>query len=308
MQRFKKILVGVDLSSGDHLVSDEVSPASQEAVDRAIWLAGSNSAELTFFFTLDVSAETQRMIEESNEKDSIVTTAQQVLNGLVSQAKESGIKADSEVCFGRSWRQIILKVVLDGYDIVIAGTRHLGPFKSILLGSTGVKLLRLCPSPVWITQPQSDSQIKSILVAHCLRPVGDLALELGAAMAELHGSELHVVHSQEHSEFDSWHSTFQHEERNLRTPLEVKRHIESQLAGFQLKTHPQIHIVTSTPPDIAVLSLVEKHNIELLVMGTIARTGISGLIIGNTAEKLLPQINCSVLAVKPADFDSPVTG
>ena len=160
MQRFKKILVGVDLSSGDHLVSDEVSPASQEAVDRAIWLAGSNSAELTFFFALDVSAETQRMIEESNEKDSIVTTAQQVLNGLVSRAQESGIKADSEVCFGRSWRQIILKVVHDGYDIVIAGTRHLGPFKSILLGSTGVKLLRLCPSPVWITQPQSDSQIQ----------------------------------------------------------------------------------------------------------------------------------------------------
>ena len=127
-------------------------------------------------------------------------------------------------------------------------------------------------------------------------------------MAELHGSELHVVHSQEHSEFDSWHSTFQHEESNLKTPLEVKRHIESQLTDFQLKTHPQIHIVTSTPPDIAVLSLVEKHNIELLVMGTIARTGISGLIIGNTAEKLLPQINCSVLAVKPADFDSPVTG
>jgi len=307
MHRFKKILVGVDLSFGDHLVSEEVSPASLEAVNRAIWLAKSNSAELTFFFALDVGAETQRMIEESNERESIVTSAKEILNGLVSRAKESGIKADSDVCFGRSWRQIILKVVQDGYDIVIAGTRHLGPFKTILLGSTGMKLLRQCPSPVWITQPQADSQIKSILVAHCLRPVGDLAMELGAAMAELHGSELHVIHSQEHFEFESWHSIYQDNESNQKTPLEVKRHIESQISNYQFKTHPQIHIVTSTPPDIAALNLIENHNIELLVMGTVARTGISGLIIGNTAEKLLPQISCSVLAVKPADFVSPVT-
>ena len=40
---------------------------------------------------------------------------------------------------------------------------------------------------------------------------------------------------------------------------------------------------------------------------TIARTGIPGVIVGNTAERLLPQIPCSVLAVKPADFKSPIT-
>jgi nucleotide-binding universal stress UspA family protein len=41
-------------------------------------------------------------------------------------------------------------------------------------------------------------------------------------------------------------------------------------------------------------------------MGTIARAGIPGVITGNTAERLLPSIPCSMLAVKPADFVSPV--
>jgi universal stress protein E len=45
----------------------------------------------------------------------------------------------------------------------------------------------------------------------------------------------------------------------------------------------------------------------LLVMGTIARTGITGVFVGNTAERLLPQIPCSVLAIKPAGFKSPIT-
>jgi nucleotide-binding universal stress UspA family protein len=42
-------------------------------------------------------------------------------------------------------------------------------------------------------------------------------------------------------------------------------------------------------------------------MGTVARTGINGLLMGNTAEMILTQIDCSVLAVKPQGFVSPVT-
>jgi len=41
-------------------------------------------------------------------------------------------------------------------------------------------------------------------------------------------------------------------------------------------------------------------------MGTLSRTGISGLLIGNTAEKVLRQVDCSVLIVKPDGFITPV--
>jgi nucleotide-binding universal stress UspA family protein len=41
-------------------------------------------------------------------------------------------------------------------------------------------------------------------------------------------------------------------------------------------------------------------------MGTVARIGIPGLLIGNTAETILDQLDCSVLAVKPPGFVSPV--
>ena len=50
----------------------------------------------------------------------------------------------------------------------------------------------------------------------------------------------------------------------------------------------------------------KTHDIDLIVMGTIARTGIPGLFIGNTAESILQRVDCSVLAVKPDGFVSPV--
>ncbi len=52
--------------------------------------------------------------------------------------------------------------------------------------------------------------------------------------------------------------------------------------------------------------LAERLDIGLIVMGTVARTGLSGLIMGNTAETIMRAVRCSVLAVKPEGFVTPV--
>lgn len=49
-----------------------------------------------------------------------------------------------------------------------------------------------------------------------------------------------------------------------------------------------------------------ENRVDLLVMGSVARTGISGLLIGNTAERVVGKIGCSLLAVKPDGFVSPI--
>ena len=59
-------------------------------------------------------------------------------------------------------------------------------------------------------------------------------------------------------------------------------------------------------PDDVIREFVVTHGIDLVVMGTVARGGISGLLFGNTAERILRTLPCSVLAVKPDGFESPV--
>ncbi len=58
---------------------------------------------------------------------------------------------------------------------------------------------------------------------------------------------------------------------------------------------------------LEVIRAVLRKSHDLVVMGTVARTGIMGLLIGNTAETILDQLDCSVLAVKPEGFLTPVT-
>ncbi len=57
----------------------------------------------------------------------------------------------------------------------------------------------------------------------------------------------------------------------------------------------------------AITSFSEAVEADLIVIGTVGRTGIPGLIIGNTAENVLQTTSASVLAVKPSGFVSPVT-
>ncbi|QEG36324.1 MULTISPECIES: universal stress protein [Bythopirellula] len=307
MKRFKNILVGIDLSQGDRLVSDVLPPPTVEAVERALWLAKVNSAKVTFFFALDISYPAQNLIEEqSDEDDSVLKEARDALNVLAARAASEGIQADTDVRFGKSWLEIIRQVLREEHDLVVVGTRHLSAIRSVLMGSTGIKLLRKCPCPVWITQPRGSNKIKSILVAHDLSPVGDLAMELGCSMAQLHSAQLHVLHSLESPQLESAFQQRVSADNMLLYRSRAQGHIEEQLKNYELTQVPQVHLVIGSP-DLAILAHIEKFGIELLAMGTIARVGIAGFITGNTAENLLPSIPCSVLAVKPSDFVSPVT-
>ena len=83
----------------------------------------------------------------------------------------------------------------------------------------------------------------------------------------------------------------------LRTLLE-------QVDVTELKPH--LHLIEGDPVE-RIPDLVMEQGIDLLVMGTVCRTGLAGFFIGNTAEKVLSEVNCSVLTVKPKGFVTPVT-
>ena len=69
--------------------------------------------------------------------------------------------------------------------------------------------------------------------------------------------------------------------------------------------NPVLHLEEGSAGKV-VPELAKKIGAELMVLGTIGRSGISGYLIGNTAENILSQINCSVLAIKPKDFICPI--
>ncbi len=69
---------------------------------------------------------------------------------------------------------------------------------------------------------------------------------------------------------------------------------------------PQLHAIKGHAKHV-VPAIAGELAVDRVVMGTVARTGIDGFFIGNTAESILTQLDCSVLTIKPPGFVSPVT-
>jgi nucleotide-binding universal stress UspA family protein len=134
-------------------------------------------------------------------------------------------------------------------------------------------------------------------------------VELTLLLAELEGGTPTLLHAWEpfaeamvraHSS-DAAFEAFVNEIR-LRSESDLARLV----APFSDRLlRPQVTIRRGKPEDV-IPEFVDAHGVDLVVMGTVARTGIAGLLFGNTAERLLRRLPCSVLAVKPDGFVSPV--
>jgi nucleotide-binding universal stress UspA family protein len=59
-------------------------------------------------------------------------------------------------------------------------------------------------------------------------------------------------------------------------------------------------------PHQVVADRATRGGFDLVIMGTVARTGLAGLLMGNTAERVLRELRGSVLAVKPAGFETEI--
>jgi len=299
---FRKVLIGVDpVPSEDHPEELVLSAPTREAVDLALRAAESSRTELTFLTVLDAAAH-----EEDN------AAVDRMLESLVGEASQRNVTARAQVATGRSWMEIIKAVLRDGHQMVIVGSPRQSPARRLMLGSTGSKLLRKCPCPVWVVRPKEPWNIRTVIVADDLTEVGRHCLDLGVSAARLLDARLLVLHAVHYPLSGPLRHMGtpdeQIEDYREKTRQEAEQRLNERLSMTDYRTISQgARIeVAAGQPDLIIEAAIEEHSADLLVMGTIARGGIPGLLVGNTAERLFPVIDCSVIAVKPDDFICPI--
>lgn len=315
MSQFKNVLVGIDLLQADSVGSTNFSPPVEEAVKHGLWLAEKAAASVTFFAAVDMPEDDSYSLEgdEHRMANEIQRTGRHALDQLVKRAKERGIEADCKLVCGEGWIELIREVLRGGHDLVLVGTRNVGAVQRFLFGSTAMRLLHNCPCPVWVARPEPHPMPANILVASDFSEVSDVALRLALEIGGLTGASVHLLHAVDYPLDRLWSTGLMdtttqmyHESVNA----DARQRLEEQLAdvaGDSSAIDVQLHIAEGLSiADTAILDFIGRHHIDLLVMGTMARSGIPGVFIGNTAERLVTHLSCSLLAVKPADFVSPI--
>ncbi|MFO7986644.1 MAG: universal stress protein [Desulfatiglandaceae bacterium] len=311
MKRFKKILFVYDPDS-------EKGPA----FERARELAEENKAELLLFQVLEEYPSTTQMMAlssvEGNFEKEILSEAYDALEEIASPLKTEGIKVSVKVVTGVPFLEIIQEVLQNGHDLVMVTPRIQGRLKDILFGSRIMHLMRKCPCPVWAINPQKKKRYGRIMAAVDVAPPDERGhslnlriMEMASSLAEIERCELHVIHCWKpfHEETLRYRSGLKQEQVDnlVRDTRKMhKQQTQELVEKFPLKKGTlSLHMVEGDPKD-KIPEEAQKRRIDLVVMGTVIRTGLSGFFIGNTAEKVLRDLDCSVLAIKPEGFESPV--
>jgi len=310
MDRFKSILVA---ASPGHL-----EPLTLRA---AMKLAEANDARLE---VIDVVAPMPSWRKTMNVEGRAIDIEAALLHDREERIRRmtnnigSGPDTAAIVTTGEPFIEVIRRVLVEGHDLVMVGEPAAERPSEPRLNSGVMHLLRKCPVPVYVMR---SSQADNVRILALVDPdpddpirdgLNDLIMELATSLARREGAELHIGHA--------WNLAGEATLRSssyvglpgdvldvmLRDTEELQRdNLEALTSRHVDESERSVHLVAGAP-GVALPQLAERIDAGLIVMGTVGRTGLRGLIMGNTAETILRSVRCSVLAVKPAGFVTPV--
>ena len=311
METYQNILVVIDPTTDE-----------QKALKRAIDLAASINASgskvnvSAFLSIFDFSYEMTTILS-SDERDvmrqSVIKDKELWLESII-QDLNPKIEINSQVVWhNRPFEAIVERVIQDEYDLVIKGTHQHDKFKSVVFTPTDWHVLRKCPCPVLLVKEHEWPSNGNILAAvnvgsdEAEHQSLNAKITTGAKkLAQLIQGNVHLVNS--------------YPGTPVNIAIEIPEFNSNEYNDTMLKHHEQAMVAHANEFDISVANthveeglpetVIEqvalKIDAELVILGTVGRTGISAALIGNTAEHVIDQLNCDVLALKPDGYVSPL--
>lgn len=229
-------------------------------------------------------------------------------SGMLGVLKAALLADGYTVTTEQAWNHSLHETIVDvqqaeGCGLVIKQHFPDSALKKALLTPEDWKLLRECPSPVLLVKTAGSWKGKVILTAIDVgnsddehRHLHNTIIDHGYDIASLAKADLHVVSAHPSPMLSAADPTFQLSET-------IEARYREQCKAFQAEfdiDDEHLHIEEG-PADVLIPFMVHKLQAAVTVIGTVARSGLSGALIGNTAEVVLDAVESDVLVLKPME-------
>ena len=232
------------------------------------------------------------------------------LDSLVQSLRDLGYTIETRVIvFDRLYEAIIRRAAVLHADLIFKPLRQHGFLRRALFSATDWNLVRCCPAPLLLINHASAIHRKPVIAAVDVdtkdvvhQELNQIVLSQARQLADLLGSTVHLVNAYSLSPYIGAGSAADQVIR-----LKQKNQLKSALnmaAKYQIAAD-QVHLREGAA-DLVINDLAREIDAGVIVLGTVARSGISGLFIGNTAESIMEHTQSDVVAVKQSDFISSI--
>jgi universal stress protein E len=190
-------------------------------------------------------------------------------------------------------------------DLLILGAFGRRPV-DVGLGTMATACVRNAPSDVLLVRDTHAGGFKTIVVGVDFSETSALALRRAAELALLDKAELHVLHV-----FDPpWHRLHYRAPTVEVAPHFIKQYSDglsrrlAEFTGSTLSTFPaapalRCELFDDGSHRSGIVARAQLLGADLIVLGTRGQSNVRDILLGSTAERVLKNTTCSVLAVKP---------
>ncbi|SLN65891.1 universal stress protein [Oceanibacterium hippocampi] len=279
------------------LLATDFSERSDRAARRATLLAKTTGASLALVHVVD--DDRPKRIFEAEQRAAEALLAEQAR----SFREIDGLSCTSRIVMGDPFEGIAAAVRETDADLLVVGPHRRQVLRDVFIGTTAERTIRASERPVLMANGVPAGPYRHVLVAVDLSECSATAIralqKLGLG-SKCVVSVVHIFDAPAASLMVRASST----KEGIRNYLEdEKERVSGELAAFlnDIGLKPKRRILKHNETSIAhtIAATVREANADLVVVGTVGRTGVAKVLLGSVAEKVLRRADFDILAVPP---------
>lgn len=277
------------------------------ALDHVLAIAKRHGATVHLLNVADTTRDSLVRIE-GEVVDVLEQEGTTVVEATAERAREHGVSTLSEVRQGEPYRTIVEYADTRAVDVIVMPTHGRSGLERLLLGSTTERVLRRADQPVLTIRPDADVEYpyRNVLVPTDGSDCAAAALEMGIDVVTMEEASLEILSVVDVTSLgvdgrSDLQATILEESAE---EIVEEATATAEAAGLTSVTGTVKH---GSSIHRTVLSYLEEHDVDLVVVGTHGRTGFDRYLLGSVTEALIRTAPVPVLTVRNPEADSNAT-
>lgn len=287
------------------LVATDFSNTAQAGIDWAVELARTHQAQIVLVHGVMLPNRATDFVPSPPDlTEKLQEAASGRLNEAAERASGRGAEVITDLRIGLPSQAILEAAEERAVDLVVLGTRGLSGLQHLLLGSTAQRVVQHAKCPVLTVHPgdiDQHRQIRTVLVPTDFSRDAELSTSVALDLLAKQPGEttlvlLHVYHlPYEYTAYGSIPTSLDYFKDVEGAAEERLRDLAEPLAseGLSVKTVAR----EGYPPEV-IVGEAEAIGADLIALGTHGRSGLTHLLLGSTAERVVHHASCPVLTVR----------
>jgi universal stress protein E len=206
----------------------------------------------------------------------------------------------SLVVVGSPFQSVVEVAERQHADMIMIGSGTKEAGESFQLGVTAEQIIRTASKPVWVVKSGSAHSIDRILCPVDFSSHSALALEFALFLGSTFGADLTVLTVVERlSNIYPGRPLVLPEEQGI-YEADQRAEFDEFLKPFTFDKVRWKKVLRQGKPHEEILGVIKETGCSLVVMGSEGRTGLSRILMGSVAEKVLRALPCSIVTLRAA--------